>query len=115
MFTSCEAGDDLIISLSCDENSVFGVDGFIIMRTPKFEFILRPDERGAHVCWGDDDIRVLLDEVTIKRDELEIKTRGKRQHHYFNLRKIDDEEYDDLLKSFKLINFDNSFKFIKND
>ena len=114
-FIHCENGDDIIISLSCDENSKFGVDGFIMTRTPKYEFILAPYERGAHTEWQEDDIVVLVDEVTINRKELKIKTRGKVQEHHFNISKITDKEYKKLLKHFKLINFDNSIKITKND
>jgi hypothetical protein len=115
VFTSCENGDDIIISLSCEEGSKFGIDGFTIIRTPKYEFTLKPDERGASINWEEDDIVVLLDEVIIYRNELKIKTRGKVQHHDFNIKNISDDEYRDLLKHFKLMNFDNSFKTIKND
>lgn len=91
MFTSCKNGDDIIISLSCDENSRFGVEGYTIIRTPKFEFMFDPTERGAHTDWDEDDVLTLVDEVTISRNELEIKTRGKVEQHLFNLRKIEDE------------------------
>lgn len=111
MFTTLEHSDDIIISLSCDEESTFGVDGFTGLKTPKYEFLLEPDERGACVEWDDtDDIPVLLDQVFISREEVRIITRGKVQVCRFDIRKITDEEYDDLVKHFHLINFDNSIR-----
>jgi len=54
-FIDCEKGDDIIITLSCREGGHFGVEGFMVLRTPKFEFSLMPHERGAHIEWDDDD------------------------------------------------------------
>ena len=111
IFTHFEHSDDIIISLSCDEASTFGVDGFIIQRTPKYEFTLPPHERGACVEWNEaDDIPVLLDQVFLHRNELSIVTRGKVHEYHFDLQAITEEEYQALLKHFRLINFDHSFK-----
>jgi hypothetical protein len=111
IFTYFEHADDIIISLSCDEASIFGVDGFIIQRTPKYEFTLPPHERGACVEWDEaDDIPVLLDRVFITRNEMRVVTRGKIREHQFDLQVITDDEYQALLKHLRLINFDHSFK-----
>jgi hypothetical protein len=80
-------------------------------RSPKYEQFLSPDERGACVEWADtDDIRVLLAEVFIGRDELKIITTGKVWKYHFDLRGISDEEYEALVKHFHLINFDGTIK-----
>lgn len=111
IFIHLEHSDDIIISLSCDEKSAFGVDGFIIQRTAKYEHLLSPAERGAGVEWEDaDDIRVLLDKVFISRNELKINTKGKVRAYHFDLKAISDEEYEALVKHFHLINFDGSIK-----
>ena len=111
IFTHFEHSDDIIISLSCDEASTFGVDGFIIQRTPKYEFTLPPHERGACVEWEEaDDIPVLLDQVFLTRNEMRVVTRGKIHKYHFDLQAITDEEYQALLEHLRLINFDHSFK-----
>ena len=110
LFAHCENNDDIIISLSCEEGSTFGIDGFIITRTPKYEFILTPEERGACVEWEEDDIRVLVDEVRLHRNDLVVITRGKKQKYYFNLEELSDDGYRNLVKHFHLINFDNSIE-----
>lgn len=110
LFTYLEHSDDIIISLSCDEESAFGVGGFIIQRNAKYEPFLSPNERGASVAWEDDDIIVLLDKVFIRRNELKIKTKGKVRNYHFDLTAISDEEYEALVKHFHLINFDGSIK-----
>ena len=109
-FIHLENADDIIISLSCDEDSTFGVDGFIIQRNPKFEHLFPPEERGAIVEWEDDDIIVLLDRVFLNRKELKIITRGKVREYKFDLAEITDDEYRDLVNQFEVINFDKSIK-----
>jgi len=110
LFTHLENSDDIIISLNCEESSTFGVNGFTIQRNPNLEFMLNHDERGACIEWEDDDIRVLLDEVYLNRKELRIKTKGKIRKYDFDIEHISDEEYDELIKHFHLINFDKSIK-----
>ncbi len=110
VFVDLENSDDIIISLCFEEENELGDDGFLIQRTPKYEYIVRPEERGASIAWDEDDIVVLLDEVYINRNELSIKTRGKIEQYQFDLSGISDKEYDRLVKHFHLINFDHSFK-----
>ena len=59
-FTTIEENDDLVLSFSFEEGTEFGVEGFCIQRTPKFEFALNPDERGACIDWTEDD-EIILD------------------------------------------------------
>ncbi len=110
-FTHFENADDIIISLSCEEGTEFGIDGFTIARNRKLESFFRPDERGACIEWKDsDDIRVLLDEVYLNRKEIKIKTKGKIREYHFNISEISDDEFNDLIEHFQLINFDESIK-----
>ena len=111
IFTHFEQSDDIIISLSCDEASPFGVDGFIVQRTPKYEHLLPPHERGTCMEWEEtDDIPVLLDHVFLTRNVMRVVTRGKVREHHFDIQAITDDEYQALLKHLHLINFDHSFK-----
>ena len=109
VFAHFEDEDDIIISLSCDENSESGVDGITIQRNHELEVLLRPEEKGACIEWEEyDDIRVLLDKVFLDRKELRFKTKGKVREYHFNIENISDEEYEDLIKHFHRINFDGS-------
>ena len=108
-FLTLEHAKDIVISLSFDEGTEFGVDGFIVQRNASLEFILPPDEKGACLAWDDeDDIRVLLDKVVIERNMITMETKGKDYKYQFDLSEIPDDEYNELLKHFDLINFDNS-------
>ncbi len=63
-FIHTEVGTDIIISLSFDEDTEFGIDGFTIIRTPKFEFTLLPYEKGACINWDDKaDTREIIKEI----------------------------------------------------
>ena len=109
LFIYLENSDDIIISFSCEEGTEFGVDGFTIQRTPKYEFLFEPNERGASIEWEeDDDVRVLIDEVHLNKKEVKIKTKGKVRTYQFDITKLSDDEYKDLIKHFHLINFDHS-------
>jgi len=109
-FVRLENSDDILISFSFEEGTRFGIGGFLIQRTPKYEYIFKPEERGASVSWDEDDILVLLDEVYINRKQVSIKTKGKVEQYQFDLSDLSDDEYDDLVKHFCIINFDNSIK-----
>lgn len=111
VFVHCEkTDDDIIISLSCREGGHFGVEGFIIQRSPEYEACLPPHEQGASIDWDEkDDIRVLLDRVHCTRNVIVFETRGKYQNHKFDISKISDEDFKKLIKFLKHINFDNIF------
>ena len=66
-FTSIEDKDDLILSFSFNEGTRFGIDGFIMQRTPKYEFALMPYERGLSIGWTDDDEIILVEEIELSR------------------------------------------------
>lgn len=66
-FIHTEVGTDIIVSLSFDENTEFGIDGFMIIRTPRFEFALLPYERGACINWDEEtDVLEIVKEITCK-------------------------------------------------
>ncbi len=110
-FTFLENSDDIIISLACEEGTEFGTDGFTIQRNRRLESLVNPEERGACIEWEDyDDIIVLLDEVYLNRKEIKIKTKGKIREYHFDISEISDDEFNNLIKHFKLINFDDSIK-----
>ena len=109
-FIELEDGDDIIIFLSFSEGGKFGIDGFTIQRCPKLESILPPNDRGASIAWDEDDIVVLLDQVSCSRDIITFETRGKTQKHEFEISGLSDSDFEDLKNHLNLINFDNSFK-----
>ena len=73
-FVTIDDGDTLVLSFSFDEGAQFGIDGFIIQRTPKLEFALMPHERGPSVDWTEDDEVILVKEVNLSRNVITMKT-----------------------------------------
>ncbi len=108
-FTILEHEEDIIISFSFDEGTEFGISGLIIQRNPKFEGFLNINERGASVTWEDKyDIRLFLDQVNISRKKIRMQTRDHLHDYSFDLSKLPDSEYLNLIEHFRLLNFDNS-------
>jgi hypothetical protein len=107
-FTTIEDNDDLILSFSFDEGTEFGIDGFIIQRSPKFEFILMPHERGPSIDWTDDDEIITAKEIELSRKVVAIRT--QYELYSFDISKISDEEFKEALEMLRKMNFDNAFK-----
>jgi hypothetical protein len=55
-FITTERGDDLIVSFAIASSDFPGdIFSLTLLRTPKYEFILDPDERGVSVSWEEDE------------------------------------------------------------
>ena len=108
-FTTIEDNDDLILSFSFDEGTEFGVEGFIIQRSPKFEFVLSPHERGPSIDWTEDDVIVTVKEIELSRSMVVIKT--QYEEYAFDLSRLSDKEFGAIVKILKKMNFDKVFKF----
>jgi hypothetical protein len=115
-FINTEDGTDIIISLSFDDGTEFGIDGFTIIRTPKYEFILPPHERGACISWNEEtDIREIIKEITCIGNEITFVSQVKS--YKFDISKVNDEEKRRLWKTIDKMNFDGSIyvNLKKND
>jgi hypothetical protein len=54
LFMTNEEGNDLIVSFAIEGSEPGDVKSLILLRTPKFEFILDEDERGVSVSHDDE-------------------------------------------------------------
>jgi len=108
-FTRTEDNDDLILSFSFGEGTEFGIEGFIIHRSPKYEFALMPHERGPSIDWTDDDEIITVQEVELSRDVVVIKTQYRR--YAFDISKISDEQFGAVIEILQKMNFDKAFVF----
>lgn len=106
-FLTIEDGDDLVLAFSFDEGTRFGVDGYIIQRSPKYEFILLPGERGPSVDWTDDDERNLLTRVEVTPQHIILET--TRDTHVFDISRITADEHAELLAILAKMNSDHVF------
>jgi hypothetical protein len=108
-FIHTEVGTDIIISLSFDEGTEFGIDGFTVMRTPKFEFLLLPHERVACVNWDEEtDTIEIIKEITCVGNVLTFIS--SIRSYQFDISKLNDDDVNQLWKTIDRINFDNSIR-----
>jgi len=113
-FIQTEVGTDIIISLSFDEDTEFGVDGFIMIRTPEFEFTLFPHERGACINWDEEtDIREIVKEITCISNEITFVSNIRS--YQFDISRLSNEETDELWKTIDNINFDSSINITRKN
>jgi len=108
-FIHTEIGTDIVISLSFDEGTEFGVDGFTLIRTPKFEFALFPHERGACINWDEEtDTREIITEINQVGNEITFVSNMKP--YQFDLSRLGKNEINQLWATIDKINFDGSIK-----
>jgi len=109
-FITTEQGDNLIVSFAIAAGDFPGdVLSLTLLRTPKYEFILDPDERGISVSWEEDeDENELLLAVEHSGDVMKLSTTTRE----FIL-DISHVAHDDLSRMRKVLhkmNFDRAIK-----
>ena len=106
-----EEGDDLIVSFAIECSEPGDVKSLILLRTPKFEFILDEDERGVSVS-HDDDPEVdknLLRRIQVASPRVIIES---TYHRYeLDVSRVNQEELDEACAILQKMNFDKSFTF----
>ena len=107
-FSSVEYGADLILSLSFDEGTEFGVEGFIIQRDMLFEHLLDPGERGPCIDWTDDDIEILVKRVELSKNTIKIDTQESK--YEFDISRLSEKDVKDIKAVLKKMNFDDCFE-----
>lgn len=108
-FITVEDGRDLILSFSFDEGTEFGIDGFMIQRTPDLEYVLHPHEKGASIDWTDDDEIILVTKVELSADVIRIYSRPR--NYEFDISELDKDDKKRIVKILNKMNFDDSFEF----
>jgi len=108
-FIYTEVGTDIIVSLSFDEDTEFGIDGFTIIRTPKYEFILSPHERGGCINWDEEtDTLEIIKGITCKGNKITFISNIRS--YQFDISKVSKEEIDNFWETIDRMNFDGSIK-----
>jgi hypothetical protein len=112
VFTQVENGSDIIISFSFEDGTQFGVGGFLILRTPQFEHALPPQSCGPSVLLAGFLDGLQVTEVYLTPNEIKLVITNGLSPFHFDLSKISDEEYQELIEHFNYINFDQYMKFV---
>ena len=101
---------DLILSFAIWQPELDDIRSLILIRTPKYEFVLDETERGVKVSDEDwlNDEDDMLEEIEFGDDFVKIIT----DYHQFelDLGKVDKEEIEQAKTILKRMNFDNRFE-----
>jgi hypothetical protein len=112
-FITTESGDDLILSFAVQRHDdPSEILSLILMRTPKYEFILEEHERGVHVSFerhGND-----ADDFLQKFDysDIDAIVRIQTSSHKYELdvRKVGADELNKMRNLLKKMNYDQKFE-----
>jgi hypothetical protein len=102
---------DLILSFALRDDDR-GVKSLTLLRTPLYEGILLPEERGVHVSMegGCNDQRNMLEEIHIDKNRVRIHSSYER--YEVDISAIEQSEYDKMIKLVKQLNFDSCFRVV---
>jgi len=109
-FITTEKGDDLIVSFAVAAGDFPGdILSLTLLRTPKYEFILNPDERGVSVSWEEDeDESELL--LAVERSEDVVKLNTTRRKFTLDVSHVDDDDLSRMRKVLQKMNFDKAIE-----
>jgi hypothetical protein len=110
-FITVEAEDDLILSFvvqSPDDPSA--IESLILLRTPKFEYILGEHERGVNVCFerhGEDGFLQKLD--YLEADAI-VRIQTSTHEYELDVREVEEDELKQMCGILRRMNFDLNFQ-----
>jgi hypothetical protein len=109
-FITTEHNDDLIVSFAVAAGDFPGdILSLTLLRTPKYEFILDPDERGVSVSWEEDeDESEILLAVEHSRDVVKLST--TRRKFTLDVSHVDDDDLRRMRKVLHKMNFDKKIR-----
>jgi len=109
-FITTEQKDDLIVSFAVAVGDSPGdILSLTLLRTPKYEFFLDPEERGVSVSWEEDeDESELLLAVERSRDMVKLKT--TRRGFILDVSRVDGGDLSRMRKVLQKMNFDRAVK-----
>jgi hypothetical protein len=110
-FITTESGDDLIVSFAiAGRTDPVDVIGLTLLRTPKFEFILEPDERGVSISHEDIlDDEDMLESIHWEGTTVRIVTRARRRY-VLDVWRVSDDEVRQAKEILGAMNADHAFK-----
>jgi len=109
-FITTEQKDDLIVSFAVAAGESPGdILSLTLLRTPKYEFILDPEERGISVSWEeDDDEGELL--VAVERSKDLVRLRTTRREFTLHVSRVNDDDLRRMCRVLRAMNFDKATK-----
>jgi len=107
-FMTKESGDDLIVSFALSQGEPGEIRSLILLRTPKYEFLLDESERGVSFSdearWEEED---WLRSIELSREIVRIET---LYHEYtLDVSGVEVRELKQAERILRKMNFDNAF------
>lgn len=110
-FITTEQKDDLIVSFAVAGDFPGDVLSLTLLRTPKYEFILDPEERGVSVSWEEDEYENEL-LLVAERSGDTVKLNTTKREFILDVSHVDHRELRSMRKVFQKMNFDKAIKLI---
>ena len=109
-FITIEEGDDLIVSFAIVDKEPGEIVSLILLRTPKYEFILPTEERGvsvSHESFPEEEERDRLHRIRVAPPVVTIETTSTR--YELDVSKVDRREIRSAQRVLERMNFDERF------
>jgi hypothetical protein len=114
-FITAETGDDLVLSFAvqCPDDPS-EIESLILMRTPKFEFILEEHERGPKASFerhdDDEDEEEMLTRVAYVEADAMVRIQASSWEYELDVRKVSADELREMRELLRRLNFDRKFE-----
>ena len=112
-FVTTESGEDLILSFAVqDLEDPSEIESLILLRTPKYEFIVEEDERGVSVSFERyaDEEDDYLKAVEYLEAESTVRLRTMSHEYELDVRKVDAKELRKMRQILRKMNYDQKFQ-----
>jgi len=112
-FITVETGDDLILSFAVQRHDdPSEIESLILMRTPKYEFILEEHERGVMVSFERhvDDQDDYLQKIDYLEADAVVRIQTSSREYELDVRKVDVSDVKKMRKILKKMNYDQKFQ-----
>jgi hypothetical protein len=110
-FITTETGDDLVLSFAVQcHDDASEIESLILMRTPKYEFILEAHERGVSVSFGAFEEDDLLQKISYSAEDGIVCIQTISRKYELDVHKVDPNDLKKMRKLLKKMNYDQSFQ-----
>ncbi len=112
-FITVETGDDLILSFAVQRHDEPAeIESLILMRTPRYEFILEEHERGVGVSFERDehDQDDYLQKIDYVEADAIVRIQTLSRQYELDVRKVDADELNNMRSILKKMNYDQKFQ-----
>jgi hypothetical protein len=112
-FITMETGDDLVLSFAVQHpDDPSEIESLILMRTPKYEFLLEEHERGVDVSFErhEDDQDDYLQRIDYLKADALVRIQTSAREYELDVRKVGANELKQMRKILKKMNYDQKFQ-----